>query len=671
MVLSIVRRVRWIAVGGAAALSSLPAAGGLPGAVPAPATRPAAVRPLDDLFDPSRHMRVSEVRPGMKGYGLTVFSGTKIERFDVEVVSVLKNFNPKTDVVLIKFSGHGLENATAVAGMSGSPIFLQDGAGKYRMIGAFAYGWTMQKDPIAGVQPIEYMLKLPAAGEPVGPAAPTQGKMAGGAAGAGGAKWSLADCVALPGMEHAPATYPLSGWGKSDANPAFCTGVGGGGGMIPLATPLTVSGLSPRTLRELTPMLNACGLMPVQAGGGSGTGEGKTKIEPGSVLGVPLVGGDVDMSAVGTCTEVIGNHVMAFGHSFNSEGRVSLPIAGGQIQGIIANYSSSFKIGSLSATAGTLTDDQTVGIAGVLGAAPPVADINLQVKYTDGTEDVSYHLTTAIHPKLTPALVTMAVQSALTGAKELPEFNTVDYDLSLEFENGKTVHVRNTTGQLSTQDLLAEVGGPLIAAAENPFKAVMVKRVTGTLTVTPRLSAAKVMHATLPKSRYRPGDTVTAYLTLQPFRRAQTTVPVSIPLPKDLPDGTYQLTLSDWQKYMQDEQAAEPFKFTAETIDQVFAVIQDTADVRHDALYVRLLRTPDGVAIGHTAMPKLPSSKRQILIGSGRSDTTLFVSSSIKIVPMDRVLTGAAELDITIDRNADSDAKPSTQMPHRDVVPQP
>src|SRR2546423_11171314 len=82
------------------------------------------------LFDPARHMRVSEVRPGMKGYGLSVFSGTKIERFDVEVISVLRNFNPKSDVVLIKCRGQNLEQTGAVAGMSGSPSFLKDDTGR-------------------------------------------------------------------------------------------------------------------------------------------------------------------------------------------------------------------------------------------------------------------------------------------------------------------------------------------------------------------------------------------------------------------------------------------------------------------------------------------------------------------------------------------------------------
>src|SRR6266567_3668437 len=119
-------------------------------------TRPA----LSVDFDPARHMRVAEVKEGTTGYGLSVFKGTQVERFDVKVLSVLHNFNPKYDVVLIDCKGANLEHTGAIAGMSGSPIFLKDELGRERMIGAFAYGWPLMKDPVGGVQPIEYMLKL-------------------------------------------------------------------------------------------------------------------------------------------------------------------------------------------------------------------------------------------------------------------------------------------------------------------------------------------------------------------------------------------------------------------------------------------------------------------------------------------------------------------------------
>src|SRR3954471_4466753 len=120
--------------------------------------RVGAAEQKQSAFDPARHMHVSEVKPGMKGFGLSVFSGTDIERFEVEVISVLKNFNPKNDIVLIRCHGQNLEHTGSVAGMSGSPVYLRDSSGHDRLVGAFAYGWPLSKDPVAGVQPIEYML---------------------------------------------------------------------------------------------------------------------------------------------------------------------------------------------------------------------------------------------------------------------------------------------------------------------------------------------------------------------------------------------------------------------------------------------------------------------------------------------------------------------------------
>ena len=166
-----------------------------------------------DLFDPARDLRVADVRPGMAGYGLTVFQGNRIDRFDCRVVSVLHDFNPRSDVVLITFAGQlpgeDLARTTAIAGMSGSPIYLYDpahpgDAAHAKLLGAFAYGWAQQKDPIAGVQPIEYMLRLPGDDAPptTGPAAPggtvPLGRPVPLERSAGPARWSLSD-VRLPG----------------------------------------------------------------------------------------------------------------------------------------------------------------------------------------------------------------------------------------------------------------------------------------------------------------------------------------------------------------------------------------------------------------------------------------------------------------------------------------
>ena len=604
------------------------------------------VRAADpELFDPAVDLRVADVRPGMTGYGLTVLQGNHVDRFDCRVVSVLHDFNPRSDVVLITFAGHGLEHTTAIAGMSGSPIYLYDparpgDAAHAKLLGAFAYGWAQQKDPIAGVQPIEYMLRLPAddARPTTEPAAPggtvPLGRPVPLERSAGPVRWSLSD-VHLPGLG-----------GRHAAEPEAA-------GMIPLATPLMTAALPPRVLAQVGPLFRAAGLIPTQGGGGDTATD--DLIVPGAVLGVPLVTGDVDMSAIGTCTAVVGDHVLAFGHPLDGDGPCALPFCGGQIQGVVASYNSSFKMGSVSAVRGTLTQDQTVGIAGHLGPGPATVPVRLRVVYADGSSDVTYHFTVVRHPKLTPLLAATAMAAALTGAKELPPHHTADFDLSLAFAGGRTVRVADAGVDLTAADLFTAVGGPVVAAAENPFGAVPVERITGTVTVSAEERSAQILYATVAHARYRPGEVVTALVTYRPFRGDERVLPVRIPLPRDLPDGTYPLTVSDADKYLADERSAEPFRFSAETTAQVFDVLRDVAGLRHDAVYARLLRQPDSVAVGHTALAKLPGSRRQILIGSGRSDVTPFVSSSQAVVPTGRVMTGSADFEVTVDRHADDE----------------
>src|SRR5262245_64035098 len=102
-----------------------------------------------------RFMGVDEVRPGMKGVGRTVFEGTAIQEFQVEVMGVLKNVQPKQDLILARLSGGPLEKTGVIQGMSGSPVYI-DG----RLLGAVAFSFPFAKDPIAGIQPISQMVDV-------------------------------------------------------------------------------------------------------------------------------------------------------------------------------------------------------------------------------------------------------------------------------------------------------------------------------------------------------------------------------------------------------------------------------------------------------------------------------------------------------------------------------
>lgn len=592
------------------------------------------------LFDPARHMHLSEVHPGMKGYGLTVFQGTKIEKFGVEVIDVVKNFNPKYDVILVRCEGELLEHSGAIEGMSGSPIYLYDANGKAKMVGAFAYGWPLSKDPLGGVQPIEYMLQLP--DNPTSPKPETAAASIDGAS----PHWSLDDLpppwghARVHSMARAPS-YESAWPGTSDIH------------LQPLATPVMVGRIGAETIRQIAPLFEGTGMTLLQAGGGNGTASGEgdlPPLEPGSVFAVPILTGDLELTAIGTCTERIGDRIFGFGHPFMSEGVVTLPVGSGSIAMIVPNLQASFKLGYLSKATGTLTTDETVGVAGRVGVVPPMVPIDVHVTYADGSVDQTFHFNAAVHPKLTPQMAAAAVMVAMTGRKDLPEYQTVKYDLNMDFTNGQSVHLVNTSVNEGPSGVVNDVLLAVTAATDNPFAEVPLKDLSGTVAISDEAHEAQILSVMVPRSKYEPGDTVKGYISYQPFRSAEALMPVELKLPRDLPNGDYQLTVSDWSHYFDDERSVSPFEFTANNIDEMFEVLRNVETIRHDAIYLRLVRRADGVAVGRTAMPLLPSSQREVMMDAGRSDITSFVSSDVKIVPSDQVMSGAADFTITIEK---------------------
>jgi hypothetical protein len=608
-------------------------------------------------FDPARHMRVSEVREGMTGYGVSVFKDATLQRFKVKVLSVLHNFNPKYDVVLISCEGANLEHTGSIAGMSGSPIYLTDDQGRSRMIGAFAYGWPLMKDPVAGVQPIEYMLGIPVHGPSTLPAGQSiDAARALGSYPASHPRVSLDDFLpnfakSQPTRIDLPMIAPRLGFSSADTPH-----------LEPLSTPLMVGGLSNRVVQQLNGLMGNSGMVALQAGGiVGGKWEGPSpKLEPGSVLAVPLVTGDVEMTAIGTCTDVIhdanGERIVGFGHSFNNEGPIDLPMGCGRINAVIANLSTSFKLGESSDLEGSLLADQTVGVAGRIGKAPAMIPMTLHVEYADGSESQAYHFKLAQHSKLTPMLASAAFMSAASGTHDPPEFYTVDYDLKMDFSNGQSVQVANSTVNAAVPDLFNEIGIPIVAAADDPFEKVGLKSIDGTLHISSQAREAHIVSVTLPRLKYQPGETAKLYLEYRPFRQSSATMPIDFEIPRELPDGVYQLVVTDWEQYLEGEKQVRPFRFTANSGPELFAALKDLLGVRHDAVYVQLMRKPDGVAIGRTAMPHLPSSRREVLLGAGVSDTTPFVTSTLKIVPTNMVMDGEANFAITIDHEAKVDS---------------
>jgi len=254
------------------------------------------------------YWQVDDVRPGMKGQGKTVMKGTKIESFDAEVLGVLKDTSPGRDMILCRLSGLDLERIGVIAGMSGSPIYV-DG----KLLGAVAFAWPYGKDPIAGVTPFSQMHAFVEAFEKRDLAEEGQPK-----------KLGLRSPLKIG--DHSFDSVTVA------AGPDVPDNGGERLWLVPLRTPLAASGFTEHSLSLLRDRLKGTGFVPVQGGATTAKIAEEAKnvpLEPGGPLAVSLIQGDFDLSGIGTVTHIEGNRVYGWGHPFMSLGDCYLPLQTG------------------------------------------------------------------------------------------------------------------------------------------------------------------------------------------------------------------------------------------------------------------------------------------------------------------------------------------------------
>lgn len=371
-------------------------------ALPVLSLRPIAAR-ADAAKSPL--MDLDAVKVGMKGYGLTVFKGTEPERFDVEVIGVLTKFRPNQDLILIKTPHERLNIAHTVAGMSGSPIYL-DG----KMIGAYAYGWQFGSEPIAGVTPIQNMLQDLARPIPADFLKPLLPAVAG----------------KKPGQKHADvgseafagslASYDVRAHGKQLAS----QGAAGreappGSRLAPARTPLMISGMGDRTAAVLHDLFAPLGLETQQGGGAGGKQDpnAPTRFVDGGAVGVTMVRGDISMMGLGTVTRVEGDRLVAFGHPMMQGGITLLPTAIAKIHWILASEQRSFKIGEPVRSVGALINDLQASIVVDQKVEAPTFPLHIEVEGVPGAPKTSWNMEVAHDKFLSPSLLGSAIGSAI------------------------------------------------------------------------------------------------------------------------------------------------------------------------------------------------------------------------------------------------------------------
>jgi hypothetical protein len=600
---------------------------------------------------PETFWQVDDVRAGLKGQGRTVMKGTKIETFDAEVLGVLKNTSPGRDMVLCRLSGLNLDKTGVIAGMSGSPIYV-DG----KLLGAVAYAWAGGKEPIAGVTPFCQMQAYVESFERRDLAEEGKPRRVG-----------LRTPVTADGLRFDTVTVAQ---GFEAPEPAAADGLW----MVPLQTPLVATGFTSHSLSLLRDRLRGTGLLPMQGGGASAQvadDEKNTPLQAGGPLAVALVQGDFDMSGIGTVTHIEGSRVYGWGHPFMGVGSCDYPLMTGYIHTIYPRQTVSFKMGSPLRTVGVINADVSTGIAGWLERKPDLLPIHMTVQREQSINQ-TFNVEVVRQPSLLGSIVFAALTNSVDMEGDLPDEMTASLEAKIEIEGQPPVIVKDLFSGSSY------AGGRAPAALYNPisnlvnlltfnsYQPIRINRIECETKVLAGRRTADIESIELDSETYAPGDTLKAQVYVRPYKGGLQRLGVTLKLPADLAEGSYSAQVCDDLSNARYEIRDNPNLNAPRNLAQVLESLKVLTGAKRTNLAVRVGLPASGVALPGQGLPNLPPSMVQLLGNTRRTGSQPVATSLVARQATDWVLQGSESAKFIVTRNSKITTGRDTEAPPSD-----
>ncbi len=560
-------------------------------------------------------MHLSEVHAGMKGVAYTVFQGTRPEPMNLEVLGVLKNMNgPDSDVILIRLQGSKPEYTGVVAGMSGSPVYI-DG----KLVGALAFRiGQFSKEPIAGVTPIEQMLEINTLEE-------TSAKR--------------------PAAALTPVGAPGTVSGGPDVQNFANL-------MKPMETPLVFNGFTEEAVRRFAPQFTAAGITPVMGAGSVSDEKQPEPLVPGSAVSAVLVRGDLSIAATCTVTYVDPERLLACGHPLLQFGNVDIPMNKAQVVATLPSPENAFKIINTTEAVGAFVQDRHTGILGRFDQTPDMIPVTLRIHGVSNPK--TFHYEVLNNPKLTPVAIMSTAYSVLQGINEYGEDVTYRLNGQIDVHGYPEVKLQDmfapsSDGNVPTAAALAmSLGDRFGRIYDNQFVKPNITGVELDFDILNERRWARLESARTDVTEARPGDQITIEAALRPYRGERIVRQLPIQIPTSTPKGTLRILVSDADTLDKIRKTARPF---AQRLDLASTIAMLNKERINDRLYVSLLEQNPEAMVQDKIMPTLPLSVMNVMEGMrGTQDMVVLGESSVgeESTPVDYVVSGAQVITITI-----------------------
>lgn len=570
--------------------------------------------------NPTATISVDQIHAGMRGLAYTVFAGTQPEAMDVEVLGVLRDMNgPKSDLILVRLHGTKVEYTGVVAGMSGSPVYLEGklaGALSYR-IGEFS------KEPIAGVTPIDEMLEINALDHT--------------------AEDATATAKGTPSL-----TNKTSGPGEpsSSAAPDYASL------MKPIGAPLVFSGFSEDTVHRFASKFASAGVVPVMGAGSVSTDVKQPEaIKPGSSVSAILVRGDMGIAATCTVTYVDPQRLLACGHPLLQYGKVDMPMSKANVLATLPSPANAFKIVNATEPIGSFVQDRHTGIMGLFGKNPQMIPVTLKVH--GGPSDKTFHYEVLNNARLSPVAMMATVFNALRGMNEYGEETTYRMNGEIKVNGYPKVTLQNMyapiDGSAPAAMLAAlSVGDRFSRIFDNPYEQPTVNGVQLDFDLVKERRWARLENVRTDVTEARPGDDITVEAVLRPYRGEGIVKQIKMHVPTSVSRGPLHILVSDGSTL---DQFSRGGPVLARKLDLASTIAMLNKEHSNNSLYVSLLEADPEAMVADKVMPTLPLSVMNVMEGMrGTQEMVVLGESSVDeaSTPLDYVVSGAQLLTINI-----------------------
>ncbi len=562
----------------------------------------------------------------MRGLAYTVFEGVKPEAMEVEVLGVLHNVNgPKGDIILVRLHGQKVEYTGVVAGMSGSPVYLD---GKLAGALAFRIG-EFSKEPIAGVTPIADMLEISALdrspAEESAAVKPAVNMIAGKTAAPGGIS-ALLD--------------------SQDAVASFANY------LKPIETPLVFNGFSEQAIQLFSRQFGAAGIVPVMGAGSVSDQKQPEPLEEGSAVSAILVRGDMDIEATCTVTYVDPQRLLACGHPLLQFGSVDLPMNKAEVLATLASPLNAFKIVNTTESVGTFVQDRHTGIMGVFDRQPEMIPVTLSIHSSTGVKQFHYEVLN--NPRLTPVALMVTVFNALHGVNEFGEEITYRLAGSIGVKGFPDVTMRNMfapseSSQPAAMQAALSLGERFGRIYDNPFNAPAIAGVNLDFDLVRERRWARLESARTDVTEARPGEEIMLETVLAPYRGDRIVQQIPVKIPTSASKGTLRILVSDGDTLDHMGHSNPAF---GRTLDLASTIALLNKEHSNNRVYVSLLEADPEARVADKVMPTLPISIMNVMDGM-RGNQEMVVSGESSVdetatAPLDYVVSGAELLTVTV-----------------------